>query len=509
MSLSNARVHALASVVTRGSRGYDQRLPSHPTLHAVTALNSVVILVADGVRPDTLAEGIARGDLPAMAAIAGEGSNTTITAAFPSVTGVGYVPFVVGRYPGPVGLPGLRWFDRTRASRTFFGSSRSYVGPEIRLVDSDLSPDAPTIFELVSSSLGALSVIHRGLPASRRIGEGLPFALRAALAHFRGDVAEWLEIDRTIAANVVCSIRRARPAFTFAAFMGVDKNSHAHGHTSPSVVDALRIVDDCAAEIRRDAERDGRWERMHLWIVSDHGHSPVQRHDDLATWFRGLGLTTKSHPWVMGGFRDSDVAVMPSGNAMAHVYLDLARRSRPMWGELAARWEPVVQALTARPSVDLVILTHSRTEFEVRSQSRGSARIVHRGDRYWYHPESGDPLGSGAVIGACGAEALEATLSTDYPDAIVQIANLAGSPRAGEVVVSASRTWDFRAHYEPIPHVSSHGALHREHMLVPLLTSQPTVRRPVRTVDVMPSALRALHLRLPTSLDGVPFVEYV
>ena len=484
----------------------DACIAFHPTLLAVDILSSVVILVADGARPETLAGAMARGDLPALATLAREGSVATITAAFPSVTGVAYAPFLVGRYPGPVGLPGLRWFDRTRTSRTFFGSSRSYVGAEMRLMDRDLSPDAPTIFELAPSSLGALSVIQRGLPRAGRIGHGWPFVARTALTHFRGDVMGWLDIDRTIGATVVRRIRRERPAFTFAAFTGADKTSHAHGHASPMVIDALRIVDDCAAEIRRDAERDGRWGQMHLWVVSDHGHSPVQHHDDLATWARGLGLTTRSHPWVMSGFRRADIAVMPGGNAMAHLYLELARRTRPMWGDLAARWEPVVQALTARPSVDLVILTHSPTEFEVRSQSRGRARIEHRGDRYWYQPESGDPLGSGAVESACQDEALEATLSTDYPDAIVQIANLAGSTRAGEVVVSANRTWDFRAHYEPIPHVSSHGALHRDHMLVPLLTSQPTARLPMRTVDVMPSALVALGLPLPPLLDGRPFV---
>lgn len=458
------------------------------------------------MRPDTLADAIARGDLPSMASLAHEGSLSTVTAVFPSVTGVAYTPFLVGRYPGPVGLPGLRWFDRTRTSRTYFGSSRSYVGAEIRLVDDDLSPMAPTIFELAPSSLGSLSVIRRGLPVSRQLGRGLGFSLRAAITHFTGDLSGWLDLDRAMAGKVVRRIRTDRPAFTFAAFTGVDKVSHARGHGSPDVGTALRIVDDCAGEIRRDAERDGRWGGMHLWVVSDHGHSPVSQHDDLAAWAHGLGLTTLSHPWVVRAGRGADVAIMPSGNAMAHLYLETTRRQRPWWGELSARWEEGIRSLVARPSVDLAILSHSATEFEVRSHQRGSARICCAGGRYSYRPESGDPLGCGTVEDAGPDRALEATLLTDYPDAIVQIANLAGSARAGEVILSASRGWDFRAHYEPIPHVSSHGALHREHMRVPLLTSRPTERRPDRTVDVMPSALRALNLAMPSSLDGVPFV---
>ena len=73
-------------------------------------------------------------------------------------------------------------------------------------------------------------------------------------------------------------------------------------------------------------------------------------------------------------------------------------------------------------------------------------------------------------------------------------------------MLSAARGWDFRARYEPIPHVSSHGALHREHMDVPLLINRPSVRTPRRTVDVMPSVLAALGLDIPGGLDGRSFL---
>jgi len=127
--------------------------------------------------------------------------------------------------------------------------------------------------------------------------------------------------------------------------------------------------------------------------------------------------------------------------------------------------------------------------------------------RYAYRPLDGDPLGLGGPLEALDADAAyDACAAGDYPDALVQIAHLAGAPRSGEIVVSAARDWDLRSRYEPIPHLSSHGALHREHMLVPLLTSRPVVRTPRRTVDVMPSALRALGLPVPRGLDGESFL---
>jgi hypothetical protein len=86
------------------------------------------------------------------------------------------------------------------------------------------------------------------------------------------------------------------------------------------------------------------------------------------------------------------------------------------------------------------------------------------------------------------------------------VAHLAGAERSGDVIVSAARDWDLRGRYEPIPHVSSHGALHREHMAVPLLVGRPFARPPRRTADVMPSALAALGLAAPAGLDGRAFL---
>jgi hypothetical protein len=42
-------------------------------------------------------------------------------------------------------------------------------------------------------------------------------------------------------------------------------------------------------------------------------------------------------------------------------------------------------------------------------------------------------------------------------------------------------------------------------MLVPLLLNHPVRATPLRTVDVMPSALRVLGREVPAGLDGEPF----
>ena len=489
------------------SRSHARRLRS--PLRSVVSLPSVVVLVADGVRPDTLRDALDRGELPNLARLRGEGGLHTLTSVFPSVTGPAYAPFLMGHSPGPIGLPGLRWFDRAREVCTFPDYTRSYVGHQLRYVDADVDPAAPTIFELCPNSVGALSVVFRGLPRERRIGGGgfrdLRDAIRAASTHFRGDVRGWLDIDREICERVMRKIREYRPRFVFAALMGVDKTSHAEGHDAPVVVDALRIVDDLAATIRAEAEQRGEWGRTSLWVASDHGHSAVHEHEDLVGVVGALGYRVIAHPWVVA--LNPDVAVMVSGNAMAHLYVDLPRRIRPWWPALEARWHSLVDALLERPSVDLLLLPHGENRCEVRGRGRGSAFVERAAERFGYRMVSGDPLGIGRdLTDLDAAAAYEATIATDYPDSVVQIARLAGARRSGEMILSASRGWDFRARYEPIPHASSHGALHREHMLVPLLVSQAIAGIPRRTVDVMPSALVALGLPVPAGLEGESFV---
>jgi arylsulfatase A-like enzyme len=291
--------------------------------------------------------------------------------------------------------------------------------------------------------------------------------------------------------------------FAFVALTGIDKTSHAAGHDAPIVRDALRIVDDTVAQIRADAERDGRWRRMQLWVSSDHGHSSVREHEDLAGLLVDWGYTTLAHPWAFN--TSADIAVMVSGNAMAHLYLDIAQRVRSWWPALGHTWGELATQLLNRESVDLMILPTGPSSCEIHGRQRGAARLSWSESVYTYVPESGDPLGIGKQNGVDDRAAYAATVGSDYPDALVQIAHLSTSPRSGDVILSAARDWDYRARYEPIPHVSSHGALHREHMMVPLLLNRAPSRSPLRTVDVMPSALAALGIIPPKTLDGISF----
>ncbi|MBA3339168.1 MAG: alkaline phosphatase family protein, partial [Geodermatophilaceae bacterium] len=240
-----------------------------------------MVLVADGARPDAFAGELAHA--PALARLRDESGSHTISTVFPSVTGPAYTPFLLGRFPGEVGIPGIRWYDRSRTACGWPDYARSYVGPQMMRLDDDLDEAAPTMFELEPDSLGAFSLFTRGLAPERRLGAlGARLALRAASTHFRGRAERWLTVDRELGDAVVARVRDAQPAFVFAAFTGIDKASHARGHESALAQAAISIVDDVVARLREDAERAGRWRDTLLLVVSDHGHASVHSHEDLA-----------------------------------------------------------------------------------------------------------------------------------------------------------------------------------------------------------------------------------
>ncbi len=433
------------------------------------------------------------GEVPALSALRAAQGSHLLTTVFPSVTGPAYVPFLMGEHPGHVGLPGLRWFDRSRRDTGWPHFTRSYIGSEMRKVDRDLTLEKPTAFERSGGGLAMMNMIGRGLPRRNKLTNSVRFALRAGYTHFRGDVAGWLDVDRALAAEMLGRVLRERPPFTFASFCGVDKTSHSVGHRDPIVRQALTIVDGFVRDVTEAATREGWIDDLALFVVSDHGHVDVKAHDDLADLFRDeIGLRVLAHPKIFG-VRDPEMAVMVSGNAMAHLFVELPSRTRPWWPTLSPKWTDTAEMLLTRPSVDLLLLPHDAHTVEIRGgNGRGSAIAQRTGDRYSYTGVTGDPLGLGDVRAATEAETWDRSMWTDYPDALVQILALNDCARTGDMIVSATRDWDFRGRYEPIPHRSSHGALHRDHMLVPMLTNVPSSVPWRRTQDVFHRAMEFL-----------------
>jgi hypothetical protein len=389
---------------------------------------SFVLLVADGLTPAALESAIRAGQVPELAALRDASGLHVVTTVFPSVTGVAYVPMLTGEHPAQAGIPGLRWYDRSRRLPWLLGHSRSYVGTQLRRINDDLAQGTRTAFELVNGqALGFAAMITRGLPREKLLDRGIAYTSRVIRAHVAGDVARWATLETEVAEQLVGRVHRERPRLVFAAFTAGDKATHASGAATPLALQSLKLVDHVAASIRRDAERDGRWRTMQLCVVSDHGHSPVTQHLDLARTMRDAGFRVRSHPWTLPDH--SQVAVMVSGNSMAHLYLDLKSRDRRPWTSLAGAWDPYLRVLGAHPAVDLVATIVDPSTVLVTRGDR-SARISTSPRGLTYRPTCGNPLGVEPFENECDDAVHERTRATGYPDGVRQLARLALAERS-------------------------------------------------------------------------------
>lgn len=488
----------------RRTSSSNDRSPCHTT-------RRLLLIIADGVRPDLFNSVIDHGDAPTLARLRDKGGCHTITSSFPSVTGPAYVPLLTGRHPGRAGLPGIRWFDRTRSLKWSIASARSYVGLDIWRMDGDLSPNSPTLLELARPSLSAMSILARGA-SHGQIGRSLTWMARGSLPHFSGSPNGWRSVETLAIEHFLKQFAEVQPRFSVLAVTSPDKFSHRFGAFDDHVRDSVIEIDRAATSALSIAHSQ-QWDHgLSIWIVGDHGHESVDMHDDLHGW-----LTQKykvlAHPRVV--VRKPEIALMVSGNAMAHIYLDPEVYERRWWPVLESHWSSLLEDLVLRESVDLAITGESTHVAQVHNQYRGSARVVHHeaecfeDERWSYIPiNGGDPLQLGGVQNNLDASAAwEITQHTPYPDSIVQLSLLVHAEGSGDILLSANPLWDFRARFEPIPHVSTHGALRKAQIQTPLLLDCTPLQKPQRTTDVAISALDLLGIAPPVNLEGRSFLR--
>ena len=109
--------------------------------------------------------------------------------------------------------------------------------------------------------------------------------------------------------------------------------------------------------------------------------------------------------------------------------------------------------------------------------------VVHDLDGYNYEIISGDPLDlESSQHNLTSEESFNISLECDYPDSLFQICQLMKSKRAGDVLVCAADGHDLRDFWEYPEHKGSHGSLHKDHMLMPILTNQKgLISKPIRS----------------------------
>jgi len=468
----------------------------------VTTDRRATLVILDGARADVFAHLVAAGDLPNISRYLLEsGGIVPATTVFPSTTGVAYLPFLTGCYPGTCDVPGIRWMDVRGYTGEWWRDRehlRSYCGPQGGLINSDLRPGLVTLFDLVPESVSLCSPFTRGLPRERdRVQRAR--ALWGALAHYVGTYGP---LERAVG-RALCRTTRERHRFVFAVFPGVDGVTHFWDPWHTLVLDMYRGFD----RIIGDYAAAGGFDGDHLTLlVSDHGLTPVEHHTDVSLELEAMGMPALRYPAIWR--RDPKVGVMVSGNGSVQLYLrpGTPRPRRFTIGEIEAGMvadipRNLVRELAQLPGVALVV---GHDGDAVRLVGReGRARLVDSGGgRIRYLPDTADLLGLGGPAEHDDREWLRRTMSSPYPDAPAQLLQLFRSPRAGDLVIIAEVGWDLRRDWEIPEHRSGHGSLTADHMRC-LVASNRHLVGPVRTVDTFPLILGHLGVPIPEGIDGV------
>jgi hypothetical protein len=460
----------------------------------------VVLVLIDGARADVFYEMLGRGDLPNLARHVVEPGGTSIgTSVFPSTTGVAYIPFLYGQFPGTLGIPGIRWLDREGSARGFaakWRAARSYCGVQGPWFDRDTAP-ASTIFDNVPS-LAICSPITRGLAAgAHRIP--VQRAMLGALAHYAGT---YLWLDRAVTRAWLAAADEPDWRFLFVVYPGPDGITHLEDPFHASVLQSYREIDAALGAFLARAAKRG--EKPAIMVTADHGATAMPAHCDIAIQLEAWGVPTLRHP-VHVWRRAARAAVMVSGNASAQVYFEPhSGRAGPL--AFDAMPEDLVSRLVELDAVRLAACRDGDGGVLVLSRE-GRARLRESGPTVHVDSIDGDPLGLGpASLVLDDRELLTRSRSTDVPDAPRQLLQLFRTDRAGDLVLAAREGFDFRGPWELPEHRAGHGSLIADHMNVPILSSRPLPEAPVRTVDLMPAILEWLGAAVPAgTLDGIPF----
>ena len=441
----------------------------------------VIYYLIDGARPDILQKLSHQGLLPNMTKyLIEEGSFITSTSCLPSTTGPAYLPMLTGHFPGDHHITGIRWFDKKnyfQTSRWNRGSMRSYCGYEAKYFNDDMDPSMPSLFETYDHGFNIYNMITKGVEEVNDLTKDIKTKLYFK-AHF---YHKHHQVDK---AGHQCLMKclNGDPRFIFAVFPSIDWDAHTYHYEDEKTIDAYRIADSSLGEVVEKLKRQNRYDETLIIMSSDHGLSATTNHLDLGKYFKNKGFRVLEYPNIFT--IRPNLAISISGNAFASLsFLD--SKDHYFAEDLDRNHGKVLNEFVQEPAIDFIIYRKDSDSIAVQSES-GRSHIRMKNGRYWYTIDTADPLDIGTNIKNADASAIfDQTYHTQYPDSIFQICQLMQSDRAGDVLVCAANGHDLRDFWEIPEHKGSHGSLHKDHMLMPVLTNKKHIlSKPGRSNEI-------------------------
>ena len=439
----------------------------------------VIFYLIDGARPDILKKLAAQNIIPNIKKyLMDEGTFEIGTTCFPSTTGPAYLPFLTGQLPGAHDITGIRWFDKEAyfKGRWKRNSMRSYCGYEAKYFNDDMNADYPSLLEIYPKNFNIYNMITKGVKDENDLTQKQKSKL-----YFNAHFKHTHHIVDEIGHGHLMTALDKDFDFLFAVFPSIDWDSHTYHYEDEKTIEAYRIADRSLGEAVDKLKALGKWDDTLIVMASDHGLTSTHSHLDLGKFFRKNRYRVLEYPtiWTIA----PKVSVFISGNSFATIsFLD----QKPLYHKeaLYAKHGQVMDKLVGDEAIDFVVMRKSETSLAVINQD-GEAEILVNDGKLQYKSLTANPFGIADTSDWLDyTEAFDHCYNSDYPDALVQCKQLFESKRSGDVAISANVGYDLRDFWEIPEHKGSHGSLHKDHMLVPLLLNKKLLDKPVRTTEI-------------------------
>jgi len=431
----------------------------------------LVLVVIDGLTPTMLEASLGTPSTPTLTALAERAVLGRATSTFPSLTPVCLSSIATGAHPDVHEIPHLVWWHRGERRLVEYGSSfgaaraaglgRTLRDTLVGMNAEHLGRNAVTVFEALADAGVRTATVNFTAYRGRTLHRpAVPF-LGPVLGPERFFFYNLFQSERT-GAPLSFRNRAAGTIDAYAAAVGrwlvtrdgfdflllylsdYDYASHTSGPDASAAV--LARCDEAIGDLVRAAGGvDEFLARYALIVMSDHGQTAVREVSRLEERFRHAPDT-----------------LVAASNRAAHLY---------RLGPRAPDARTLAEQLDGDPSVEVVLFR----EDDVTVARREGAELRLEGTAL-----DGDPT----VL--------------DHPDAVARATAALRCPNAGDVVVSASETWEFedlggRHHLGG----GSHGSLVAGDSLVPMLTAGLALPAPASIVDVAPTILAHFGVEAP------------
>jgi len=218
---------------------------------------NVVLIGWDGAQRAHVKEALARGELPNLKRLAGEGTMVDIDIKGVTDTKAGWAQILTGCYPEITGVYSNRRFRPIPEGYTVFERLRIVYGPE----------NIKTL-----AVIGKKNHIGKGGPdpgnQNNRYGEPY-YVTKDHVDLFQNNLGDNEHVGNR--ALEVIGQNQGKPFFIFIHFADVDRNGHKHGENSKEYNDALISCDMWTGKILQKLKELKLSDRTLVYVTADHG----------------------------------------------------------------------------------------------------------------------------------------------------------------------------------------------------------------------------------------------